>query len=112
MATPMHYLESDDVAAMYINCAAIDNAPEEAKKYLHEPGGQGDTDYMITTSISIIDYYNIPIPPRAWVAWRNTHPLPYDSQWPPDIRAIPRIKNIDARPEMQAEFKRRGLTPQ
>lgn len=112
MAIPLYILESDDVAAYYINKALFENAPEEAKKYLREHGGQGETDYLITDGIRIIDHFNIPIPPRAWVAWRNVNPLPYDSQWPPDLDAIPRIKNIDARPEMQAEFKRRGLTPQ
>ncbi|WP_237446740.1 hypothetical protein [Rothia nasimurium] len=108
----MHYLESDDVAAYYINKALFENAPEEAKKYLRQYGGQGETDYLITDGVGIIDHFNVHIPPRTWVAWRNTHPLPYDSEWWLDLKAIPRIKNIDARPEMQAEFKRRGLTPQ
>ncbi|WP_237191804.1 hypothetical protein, partial [Rothia nasimurium] len=63
MAIPLYILESDDVAAYYINKALFENAPEEGKKYLREHGGQGETDYLITDGIRIIDHFNIPIPP-------------------------------------------------
>lgn len=106
MTLPISALEVHDTAAAHINLFLLEHASQDAKAVLPPINGQGNTDWLITDGIGASCVFDIPLPPREWVVWRSLNPLPYDSEWWADQRAIPYIQQIDARPEMQAEFKR------
>ena len=75
-----------------------------------DTGGGGDSETALWVA-ELVHQYDISIDPKLYVDWREHQPIVYGSTWAGYHCAIEALETIDARPEVQAEFKRRGITP-
>lgn len=111
MEHSLEITQSSDTLAYVLNNYLEKVCPPGIARHFHERGC-GDTDIFTSFGAEAASRLKLDIPADVYVRWRSLEPIPYDSTWYFDQQAIPYLEELDSRPEIQAEFKRRGITPQ